>query len=152
MEDEDEEARALLQRGPEPESSVQGAPRVLPALCDPSRLAHRLVVLLLMCLLGFGEPGRARAEGEGVLGFAPRSALPRVPSRERDLETELATFVLFSRDPLCCSFSPGTQLRSIAEFQSVPMSFFAPFQGNPSPRAFLALGWFSGSVCALLAT
>lgn len=27
----------------------------LPALCDPSRLAHRMLVLLLMCFLGFGS-------------------------------------------------------------------------------------------------
>ena len=31
------------------------APGALPALCDPSRLAHRLLVLLLMCFLGFGS-------------------------------------------------------------------------------------------------
>ncbi|XP_005078007.1 major facilitator superfamily domain-containing protein 1 isoform X1 [Mesocricetus auratus] len=55
MEEEDEEVRALLGDRPEGDSAVQGAPRALPALCDPSRLAHRLVVLLLMCLLGFGS-------------------------------------------------------------------------------------------------
>lgn len=74
MEEEDEEVRALLGDRPEGDSAVQGAPRALPALCDPSRLAHRLVVLLLMCLLGFGEPGRAR-ETEGF-----RSSCPRVRS------------------------------------------------------------------------
>uniref|UniRef100_A0A8C4MP37 Lysosomal dipeptide transporter MFSD1 n=1 Tax=Equus asinus TaxID=9793 RepID=A0A8C4MP37_EQUAS len=45
---EEEEARALLAGGP-------GAPSALPALCDPGRLAHRLLVLLLMCFLGFGS-------------------------------------------------------------------------------------------------
>lgn len=60
MEEEDEEARALLGDRPEGDSAVRGAPRALPALCDPSHLAHRLVVLLLMCFLGFGEPGRVR--------------------------------------------------------------------------------------------
>uniref|UniRef100_A0A2K6UCX5 Lysosomal dipeptide transporter MFSD1 n=1 Tax=Saimiri boliviensis boliviensis TaxID=39432 RepID=A0A2K6UCX5_SAIBB len=50
MEEEEEEARALLAGGPD-----QAAPRALPALCDPSRLAHRLLVLLLMCFLGFGS-------------------------------------------------------------------------------------------------
>uniref|UniRef100_A0A9L0RCJ5 Lysosomal dipeptide transporter MFSD1 n=1 Tax=Equus caballus TaxID=9796 RepID=A0A9L0RCJ5_HORSE len=48
MEEEEEEARALLAGGP-------GAPSALPALCDPGRLAHRLLVLLLMCFLGFGS-------------------------------------------------------------------------------------------------
>ncbi|CAO2612930.1 Major facilitator superfamily domain-containing protein 1, partial [Lemmus lemmus] len=55
MEEEDEEARALLGDPPEGDSAVRGTPRALPALCDPSHLAHRLVVLLLMCLLGFGS-------------------------------------------------------------------------------------------------
>ncbi|KAH0512108.1 Major facilitator superfamily domain-containing protein 1 [Microtus ochrogaster] len=55
MEEEDEEARALLGDRPEGDSAVRGAPRALPALCDPSHLAHRLVVLLLMCFLGFGS-------------------------------------------------------------------------------------------------
>ncbi|XP_046505467.1 major facilitator superfamily domain-containing protein 1-like isoform X2 [Equus quagga] len=48
MEEEEEEARALLAGGP-------GAPSALPTLCDPGRLAHRLLVLLLMCFLGFGS-------------------------------------------------------------------------------------------------
>ncbi|KAL1777729.1 major facilitator superfamily domain-containing protein 1 isoform X1 [Sigmodon hispidus] len=55
MEEEDEEVRALLGDRPEGHGAVQGAPRALPALCDPSHLAHRLVVLLLMCFLGFGS-------------------------------------------------------------------------------------------------
>lgn len=60
MEDEDEEARGLLANGPDETGrdapAALAAPGALPALCDPSRLAHRLVVLLLMCFLGFGEP------------------------------------------------------------------------------------------------
>nr|XP_045017571.1 major facilitator superfamily domain-containing protein 1 isoform X1 [Jaculus jaculus]XP_045017572.1 major facilitator superfamily domain-containing protein 1 isoform X2 [Jaculus jaculus] len=55
MEEEDEEARALLDPGPDAGSGVPAAPQPLPALCDPRRLAHRLLVLLLMCLLGFGS-------------------------------------------------------------------------------------------------
>lgn len=69
MEEEDEEARALLGGRPEAESAVQGAPSALPALCDPRRLAHRLLVLLLMCFLGFGESERAEAEDPGIPGF-----------------------------------------------------------------------------------
>uniref|UniRef100_G3RYT7 Lysosomal dipeptide transporter MFSD1 n=1 Tax=Gorilla gorilla gorilla TaxID=9595 RepID=G3RYT7_GORGO len=56
MEEEDEEARALLAGGPdEADRGAPAAPGALPALCDPSRLAHRLLVLLLMCFLGFGS-------------------------------------------------------------------------------------------------
>ncbi|XP_021515300.1 major facilitator superfamily domain-containing protein 1 [Meriones unguiculatus] len=55
MEEEEEEARTLLERSPEADGAAQGAPRALPTLCDPRRLAHRLVVLLLMCFLGFGS-------------------------------------------------------------------------------------------------
>lgn len=55
MEEEDGEERALLGGRPEADRTLQGAPRALPALCDPSHLAHRLVVLLLMCFLGFGS-------------------------------------------------------------------------------------------------
>uniref|UniRef100_A0A8C8AEA3 Lysosomal dipeptide transporter MFSD1 n=1 Tax=Otus sunia TaxID=257818 RepID=A0A8C8AEA3_9STRI len=32
-----------------------GPPRALPAVCDPRRLPHRLLVLTLMCFLGFGS-------------------------------------------------------------------------------------------------
>ncbi|XP_075403085.1 lysosomal dipeptide transporter MFSD1 isoform X2 [Tenrec ecaudatus] len=59
MEEEEEEARALLPGGPD--EAGRGAPAtpvgagVSPALCDPSRLAHRLLVLALMCFLGFGS-------------------------------------------------------------------------------------------------
>lgn len=60
MEEDDEEARALLEGGPSEDGrgapAVPAVPGALPALCDPSRLAHRLLVLLLMCFLGFGEP------------------------------------------------------------------------------------------------
>ncbi|XP_023371450.1 major facilitator superfamily domain-containing protein 1 isoform X2 [Otolemur garnettii] len=55
MEEEDEEARALLAGGAARDGrDSPAAPRPLPALCDPGRLAHRIVVLLLMCFLGFG--------------------------------------------------------------------------------------------------
>lgn len=75
MEEEDEEARGLLSRGPDRAGSdAPAAPGALPALCDPSRLAHRLLVLLLMCFLGFGErPGRPG--GRAVVGPTPRLAL-----------------------------------------------------------------------------
>ncbi|XP_033615440.1 major facilitator superfamily domain-containing protein 1 isoform X2 [Fukomys damarensis] len=56
MEEEEEEARALLAGGPdEARSGIPAASRALSALCDPSHLAHRLLVLLLMCFLGFGS-------------------------------------------------------------------------------------------------
>uniref|UniRef100_A0A5F9CP69 Lysosomal dipeptide transporter MFSD1 n=1 Tax=Oryctolagus cuniculus TaxID=9986 RepID=A0A5F9CP69_RABIT len=56
MDEEDEEARALLAGGAdEADPGAPAASRALPALCDPSRLAHRLLVLLLMCFLGFGS-------------------------------------------------------------------------------------------------
>ncbi|XP_067401783.1 lysosomal dipeptide transporter MFSD1 isoform X1 [Emydura macquarii macquarii] len=47
----DEEERALL------DSAEDGCPqrKALPALCDPRRLAHRLLVLAFMCFLGFGS-------------------------------------------------------------------------------------------------
>ncbi|XP_059121444.1 major facilitator superfamily domain-containing protein 1 isoform X2 [Peromyscus eremicus] len=77
MEEEDEEVRALLGDRPEGDSAVRGAPRALPALCDPSHLAHRLVVLLLMCLLGFAIfamtvplPSRLRLNGWGTVIFS----------------------------------------------------------------------------------
>jgi hypothetical protein len=64
--EEDEEARALLPGSPdEAGSGASAAPGALPALCDPSRLAHRLLVLLLMCLLGFGELRGRGAVGDG---------------------------------------------------------------------------------------
>lgn len=71
MEEEEEEARGLLADGPD--EAGRDAPAVagaLPALCDPRRLAHRLLVLLLMCFLGFGElPGRV---GRGGPSGKPR--------------------------------------------------------------------------------
>ncbi|XP_008104312.1 major facilitator superfamily domain-containing protein 1 isoform X1 [Anolis carolinensis] len=48
----EEEEEALLEGEPPAEAS-EGKP--MPALCDPSRLAHRLLVLALMCFLGFGS-------------------------------------------------------------------------------------------------
>uniref|UniRef100_A0A674INW0 Uncharacterized protein n=1 Tax=Terrapene triunguis TaxID=2587831 RepID=A0A674INW0_9SAUR len=46
-----EEARPLL------DSAHNDCPqrKALPALCDPRRLAHRLLVLAFMCFLGFGS-------------------------------------------------------------------------------------------------
>uniref|UniRef100_A0A8I5R7Z9 Major facilitator superfamily domain containing 1 n=1 Tax=Papio anubis TaxID=9555 RepID=A0A8I5R7Z9_PAPAN len=67
MEEEDEEARALLAGGPdEADRGAPAAAGALPALCDPSRLAHRLLVLLLMCFLGFGETGACCVTQPGV--------------------------------------------------------------------------------------
>lgn len=50
-----EERRNLL--GDEDEGSVSGkeTARKMPAICDPSHLLHRVVVLMFMCFLGFGE-------------------------------------------------------------------------------------------------
>lgn len=82
MEEEEEEARALLANGPD--EAVRDAPAApadpgaLPALCDPSRLAHRLLVLLLMCFLGFGEPPGG-AESQGTPDFARSPSLPLSP-------------------------------------------------------------------------
>lgn len=54
-----EEERALL--GPDGGDGGSAAPpRALPAVCDPSRLPHRLLVLALMCFLGFGAWRRRR--------------------------------------------------------------------------------------------
>ncbi|NXT20477.1 MFSD1 protein, partial [Syrrhaptes paradoxus] len=50
---EEEEERALLGSASDGGSSP-AALRALPAVCDPRRLPHRLLVLALMCFLGFG--------------------------------------------------------------------------------------------------
>ncbi|KAF1508023.1 Major facilitator superfamily domain-containing protein 1, partial [Eudyptula minor] len=50
-----EEERALLgSAGGNGGGGSPGSPRVLPAVCDPRRWPHRLLVLALMCFLGFG--------------------------------------------------------------------------------------------------
>lgn len=49
-----EEQQCLLED--EDQSSGSREPdRQLPAICDPSRLPHRVVILVFMCFLGFGE-------------------------------------------------------------------------------------------------
>lgn len=54
-----EERRSLL--GGEDEVSLSGSQtprgpgRPMPAICDPNHLLHRVVVLVFMCFLGFGE-------------------------------------------------------------------------------------------------
>lgn len=108
MEEEDEEARALLGDRPEGDSAVRGAPRALPALCDPSHLAHRLVVLLLMCFLGFGEPwrgreGRSRDSGVRVPGSAlpPRRGTPSIQWSRARAGDRAGDF------PECSRFLPG---------------------------------------------
>ncbi|XP_077040338.1 lysosomal dipeptide transporter MFSD1 isoform X7 [Agelaius phoeniceus] len=51
-----EEQRALLgAEGGDGSHGSPGPPRALPAACDPRRLPHRLLVLALMCFLGFGS-------------------------------------------------------------------------------------------------
>ncbi|NXY10382.1 MFSD1 protein, partial [Pteruthius melanotis] len=51
-----EEERALLDGdGGDGGGGSPGPPRALPAACDPRRLPHRLLVLALMCFLGFGS-------------------------------------------------------------------------------------------------
>ncbi|XP_036301549.1 major facilitator superfamily domain-containing protein 1 isoform X4 [Pipistrellus kuhlii] len=79
MEEEEEEARGLLAGGlGEAGGDATAAdPGPLPALCDPRRLAHRLLVLLLMCFLGFAIfamtiplPFRPRLNGWGTIIFS----------------------------------------------------------------------------------
>lgn len=59
MAEGEEEHRGLL--GPDlddedQDSLAEGEPRTpLPAICDPSHLMHRIVVLIFMCFLGFGS-------------------------------------------------------------------------------------------------
>ncbi|XP_041262031.1 major facilitator superfamily domain-containing protein 1 isoform X7 [Onychostruthus taczanowskii] len=51
-----DEQRALLGGdGGDGGGGSPGPPRALPAACDPRRLPHRLLVLALMCFLGFGS-------------------------------------------------------------------------------------------------
>lgn len=54
---EGEEHEALLNEGPVPPAHRKLS--LLSALSDPQRLPHRLVVLSLMCFLGFGESVKA---------------------------------------------------------------------------------------------
>nr|XP_054495342.1 major facilitator superfamily domain-containing protein 1 isoform X27 [Agelaius phoeniceus] len=82
-----EEQRALLgAEGGDGSHGSPGPPRALPAACDPRRLPHRLLVLALMCFLGFGA-GRARglrvAGGVGVWG--PGHSPEASPSPRRQL-------------------------------------------------------------------
>jgi len=71
-----EEERALLGPGGGGDGGGSaGFPRALPAVCDPRRLPHRLLVLALMCFLGFGGWRRAAA-GEGAGAWAGASASP----------------------------------------------------------------------------
>ena len=96
MEEEEEEARALLPGGPdEAGRDTRAAPAAsgaLQALCDPSRLAHRLVVLLLMCFLGFGEPA-------GLVGWDWKSSNSRLSRSCVELQGPPALFLPHLRDP-----------------------------------------------------
>ncbi|KAF4801996.1 hypothetical protein TURU_029576 [Turdus rufiventris] len=51
----DEERALLGAEGGDGGGGSPGPPRALPAACDPRRLPHRLLVLALMCFLGFGS-------------------------------------------------------------------------------------------------
>ncbi|XP_070801147.1 lysosomal dipeptide transporter MFSD1 isoform X1 [Pituophis catenifer annectens] len=51
----EEEERALLDEDSLPKDHGDPERKPLPALCDPQRLAHRLLVLAFMCFLGFGS-------------------------------------------------------------------------------------------------
>ncbi|XP_061493161.1 major facilitator superfamily domain-containing protein 1 isoform X2 [Rhineura floridana] len=51
----EEEVQALLDGDSLPEENVCSARKPMSALCDPHRLAHRMLVLSLMCFLGFGS-------------------------------------------------------------------------------------------------
>lgn len=150
MEDEDGEDRALLGGRREADSAVHGAPRALSALCDPSRLAHRLVVLSLMCFLGFGERGSAGADDRGIPGFAllPGLGSPLFPSVWSEVtfvppspgvqqllpgdadEKETQIFL-----PESCA--PESFRTLLGEFQSVTKSLFLPPQATPPiPQCF----------------
>ena len=50
-----EERRSLLGDEDEDPSAGRQTGKPLPAICDPSHLLHRVVVLVFMCFLGFGE-------------------------------------------------------------------------------------------------
>ncbi|XP_040284090.1 major facilitator superfamily domain-containing protein 1 isoform X1 [Bufo bufo] len=50
----EDEQEALLPESDDGSSSSVPRRR-MPAICDPSRFAHRIVVLMLMCFLGFGS-------------------------------------------------------------------------------------------------
>ncbi|XP_044290373.1 major facilitator superfamily domain-containing protein 1 isoform X2 [Varanus komodoensis] len=50
-----DEAAALLDEGAPAEEHGRPARKPLSACCDPEHLAHRLLVLALMCFLGFGS-------------------------------------------------------------------------------------------------
>uniref|UniRef100_A0A670I289 Lysosomal dipeptide transporter MFSD1 n=1 Tax=Podarcis muralis TaxID=64176 RepID=A0A670I289_PODMU len=50
-----EEEQALLDGDSSPEHDGCPARKPMSALCDPQRLAHRMLVLALMCFLGFGS-------------------------------------------------------------------------------------------------
>ncbi|XP_050833932.1 major facilitator superfamily domain-containing protein 1 isoform X9 [Serinus canaria] len=101
-----EEQRALLGAdGGDGSPGSPGPPRALPAACDPRRLPHRLLVLALMCFLGFGA-GRARVGGVGVRrpGQSPEASpsprrqllLLRQPGRSADAGPEGGVTCLFS--------------------------------------------------------
>lgn len=57
---DNEDRRRLLGDEDEVPSSSRQTPREpgrpMPAICDPNHLLHRIVVLVFMCFLGFGEP------------------------------------------------------------------------------------------------
>nr|XP_054495321.1 major facilitator superfamily domain-containing protein 1 isoform X10 [Agelaius phoeniceus] len=126
-----EEQRALLgAEGGDGSHGSPGPPRALPAACDPRRLPHRLLVLALMCFLGFGA-GRARglrvAGGVGVWGpgHSPEASpsprrqllLLRQPGRSADAgsaETAVSAWLLLNAHsgmffplPLCCAGHEG---------------------------------------------
>lgn len=97
MEEEEEEARALLPGGPDgaggDSRAAPAASGALQALCDPSRLAHRFVVLLLMCFLGFGEPAGRPGGGDW------KSSNSRRPRSCVELQGPPALFLPHLRDP-----------------------------------------------------
>lgn len=69
MADFDERQSMLAEEDEEPVTHRQtagGPGKALPAICDPSHLLHRLVVLVFMCFLGFGELTFS-SEGDSLL-------------------------------------------------------------------------------------
>lgn len=89
-----EERRSLLGDEDEEPSTgrrtARGPGRPMPAICDPSHLLHRVVVLLFMCFLGFGEQYTALTFLRTLNGFCG------------DVGLSLISYIWFKEGLLCC--------------------------------------------------